>query len=82
LSSEPRQASAVSIRRRTRLFCTDRATWEIKLHSTAADGVPSPQIKRGVVKLYQAVTEELLSRESLQTAKTMTGEQQAVRRAE
>jgi hypothetical protein len=34
------------------LFCTDRATWEMKLHSTAADGVPPPQVKLGVVELY------------------------------
>ena len=53
-----------------RLFCTDRATWETKLHSTAADGVPPPQVKRGVVELYLVVTEEVLSREGLQTAKT------------
>jgi hypothetical protein len=35
----------------------------MKLHSIAVDGVPSPQVKRGVVELYQAVTEEVLSRE-------------------
>jgi hypothetical protein len=35
-----------------RLFYADRATWETKLHSAAADGVPPPQVKRGVVELY------------------------------
>jgi hypothetical protein len=35
----------------------------MKIHSTAADGVPPPQVKRGVVELYWAVTEEVLFRE-------------------
>ena len=47
-----RQASTVLIRRRIDYFYTDRVTWETKLHSTRVDGVPPPQVKRGLVELY------------------------------
>ena len=65
-----------------RLFYADRATWETKLHSTAADDVPPPQVKRGAVL---SSTRQSRKREGLQTAmtpQTMREEQQTVRRAE
>jgi hypothetical protein len=77
------QASLYRINsQKDRLFCIDRATWDTKLHSTAADDVPPPQVKRGAVL---SSTRQSRKREGLQTAmtpQTMREEQQAVRCAE
>ena len=39
------------IRRRISYFCSDRTIWKAKLHSTDADGVPTPPLKRDVVRI-------------------------------
>jgi len=53
-SSEPRQASAVSIRGKKGCFDLDEAARETELHSTATDGSLTPQIKRGIAERWWA----------------------------
>jgi hypothetical protein len=46
--AQPRQASTVLIRRRISYFYTDEAARKTELHSTATDGSPASQVKRGI----------------------------------
>ena len=52
-------------------FCSDRTVWEAKLHSTDVEGVPTPPLKRGVVRVQEVYSPGKTSAETLPTA---TGE--------
>src|SRR5947209_3093486 len=68
ISLEPRKPLFHYFRRRISYFCSDRTVWKAKLHSTDADGVLTPPLKRGVMRVQEMYSPWKASAETSPTA--------------